>query len=75
MEEFFFGGEKKEKHYQPTSWLPTLTTTVNGNGDMPAASVIGGTTLLPRSDEMYVTKVWTVLTKVAVSVRSKERII
>ena len=40
---------------------------------MPAASVIGGTTPLPRSDEMYVTKVWTVLTKVVVSVRLKVR--
>ena len=40
---------------------------------MPAASVIGGTTPLPRSDEIYVTKVWTVLAKVAVSVRLKVR--
>ena len=40
---------------------------------MPAASVIGGTTPLPRSDEMYVTKVWTVLTKVVVIVRLKFR--
>ena len=52
----------------PTSSLPILTTTVNGNGDMLAASVIGGTTPLPRSDEVYVTNVWIVLTKVAVSV-------
>ena len=62
------GKEFHKKDYQPTSWLPILTTTVNGNGDMPAASVIGGTTPLPRSDEVYVTKVWIVLTKVVVSV-------
>jgi hypothetical protein len=62
-----------KKDYQPTSWLPILTTTVNGNGDMPAASVIGGTTPLPRSDEVYVTKVWIVLIKVVVSVLLKVR--
>lgn len=62
-----------KKHYQPTSWLPILTTTVYGKGDMPAASVMGGTTPLPRSDEVYVIKVWTVLIKVAVSVLLKVR--
>ena len=69
----FFFFHKKDYHCQPISWLPILTTTVNGNGDMPAASVIGGTTPLPRSDEVYVTRVWIVLIKVVVSVLLKVR--
>ena len=39
---------------QPTSTPPTLTTILIGNGEMLCASVMRGTAILPRSEELYV---------------------
>lgn len=37
---------------QPTSVSPLLTTTLNGKGVIPFASVIGGTTARPLSEDV-----------------------
>jgi hypothetical protein len=39
-------------HPPPSSTPPTLTAILTGNGDIPAAFVINGTAVRPRSDEV-----------------------